>query len=472
VFGPPVPIDELSQALAGSPHACIDMTPEVGITGTPAITTIGGVPREGVVFTVAKSRRDRRDYTYRLFALRLADGRPLSAGTAIEGEVAGNGNGSALTPLGRRVRFDPVIHLNRPALLVRDHVLFVSFGSHCDKQSYHGWLFAYDVSDPAAPRLIDVFCTTPNSRGRQAGAGAIWMSGQGPAMNEAGHLFFSTGDGAYDGRTEFGNSVVRLALDRGRFRVVDWFTPAYHARLTRRDADLGSSGVLLIPHLGLLVTGSKEGRLFLIDANKMGRLADDSLHSVQVTNAPFPQGDPKSFWNIHGAPVMFRGSETTFVYVWGEEDRLRQYRLEPDGNGRWRLQAVAASSEFTPYPDPPVGRFQEERLRANSVWMPGAVLSVSSNGDRADTGIVWAALGRTGNANHTAVPGVLRAYQATDVSRRLWESTGSVEDDPGMFAKFTPPTIAGGRVFLATFQGDQPAALVVYGLRPEPARTP
>ena len=31
-------------------------------------------------------------------------------------------------------------------------------------------------------------------------------------------------------------------------------------------------------------------------------------------------------------------------------------------------------------------------------------------------------MGRTGDANHTAVPGVLRAYQTADVSRLLWES--------------------------------------------------
>src|SRR5439155_27114065 len=66
---------------------CTDLTTEVGITSTPVIKlTHETAPKEGVIFVVAKSSNGT-EFTYKLFALNLADGKPLSAGTPIEGQV-------------------------------------------------------------------------------------------------------------------------------------------------------------------------------------------------------------------------------------------------------------------------------------------------------------------------------------------------------------------------------------------------
>ena len=44
----------------------------------------------------------------------------------------------------------------------------------------------------------------------------------------------------------------------------------------------------------------------------------------------------------------------------------------------------------------------------------GAVLSVSSNGNKDGTGILWASYAATGDAEHDVSPGVLRAFDAKD----------------------------------------------------------
>jgi hypothetical protein len=63
----------------------MDLTTEVGITGTPVIKlTRQTAPKEGIIFVAAKSDSGT-DFVYRLFALNLADGQPLSGGTLIEG---------------------------------------------------------------------------------------------------------------------------------------------------------------------------------------------------------------------------------------------------------------------------------------------------------------------------------------------------------------------------------------------------
>lgn len=60
-------------------------------------------------------------------------------------------------------------------------------------------------------------------------------------------------------------------------------------------------------------------------------------------------------------------------------------------------------------------------------------------------------------------PGVLRAFDATDVSKELWNSLqDATRDDLGNFAKFSPPTVVNGKVYLPTFSNQ----LVIYGLLP------
>ncbi|MBV8052983.1 MAG: hypothetical protein JOZ80_17470 [Acidobacteriaceae bacterium] len=88
-------------------------------------------------------------------------------------------------------------------------------------------------------------------------------------------------------------------------------------------------------------------------------------------------------------------------------------------------------------------------------------LSVSSNGMTVGTGILWASSPYSGDANRGIVPGILRAFDAADLSAELWDSKMNANrDDVGNYAKFVPPTIANGKVYLATFSNQ----LLVYGL--------
>lgn len=92
--------------------------------------------------------------------------------------------------------------------------------------------------------------------------------------------------------------------------------------------------------------------------------------------------------------------------------------------------------------------------------MPGGMLSISANGSETRSGIVWASLPLQGDANQHVVPGILRAFDAENVARELWNSHQNAgRDEVGNFAKFCPPTVADGKVYLGTFSGK----LNVYG---------
>src|SRR5262249_49952180 len=132
--------------------------------------------------------------------------------------------------------------------------------------------------------------------------------------------------------------------------------------------------------------------------------------------------------NIHGTPVAWRDANNSlFIYLWGEEDYLRAYRF--DGQ-----RFVPAGRNAFPSP---------------SMSMPGGFISLSANGNSADTSIVWASIPRQGDANNGTVDGVLRAFSAPNLSRELWNSEQNPgRDRLGMFAKFCTPVVANGKVYI------------------------
>jgi hypothetical protein len=467
---------------------CTDITLQIGITATPVVVTktANGL-HTGVVFVTSKSQTGGI-YTYKLIALDLRDGHVVST-VNIHGDVPGTGAGATGSGANSRIVFSPKLQLNRPALLLNDNALYIAFGGHCDTGNYHGWVFSYDVSNPAAPARSGVLCTTPNGKGPRfngeivEGLGGIWMSGEGPAADAAGNIYVATGNGSFDGKTEFGDSVLKLKQDGGRLKVLDWFTPQNQDVLKDHDYDLGSGGVALIPGTHLAIAGGKEGRLYLLDTDRLGKGMTGSLRSLQVTHDPVVLHSLG--YNIHGTPVVWARDNDIFIYLMGEEDPLKQYRLVRDASAEgagWKFEGdtpYRASAITAPYPNYPAGVFSP--TRHDAVWMPGGFVSLSADGTKDGSGVLWVTMPFDDNGNKKVVRGVLRAFHASDVSLpELWnsESTGRDNDRLGQFAKFAPPTVANGKVYVGTFQaetilennhhvkatlGDQPA-LVIYGL--------
>ena len=86
-----------------------------------------------------------------------------------------------------------------------------------------------------------------------------------------------------------------------------------------------------------------------------------------------------------------------------------------------------------------------------------------ANGTAAGTGIVWATYSFNGGSDGPAYPGILRAFDASNVTKELWNSNqNQTRDYSGSWAKWNAPTIANGKVYVATFDG----VLNVFGLRP------
>lgn len=401
-----------------------DFSGHIGIVSTPVID-----PATLTMYLVTRTV-EAGQTVQRLRAIDIGTGADRQNGQeTITATTQGSGDGAA----GNQLTFNPTTQNQRMALALSQGTIYIGWASFCDTGPYHGWVMAYDATTLAR---VGAFAATPNG-----GEGGIWQAGAGPAFDAAGNLYLSTGNGSFDGVTEFGESVLKLAPRT--LRLLDSFTPANWSSLNDSDLDLGSSGVTFLPGQELIVTGGKEGKLYVLDPGNLGKSAPGDAQILQAFAAVDPTARPGATHHIHNTSIAWNGPSGLNLYVAGENDYLRAYRFDP-GSRTFAVPAIATGSVL-----PPQG-------------MPGQILTLSANGSTPRTGIVWATAPRMGDANQSVVPGILRAYDAETLAL-LWESTSPM-DDTLNFAKFNPPLVVAGKVYVASFSN----MVSVYGLRPTP----
>ena len=406
-LGSPVPSQDVCAA-----SGCFypDINPEIGITSTPVID----VGRQ-VIYVVAKNKDSDNSYHFRLHALNIISGAEMP-GSPVEVTAPG---------------FNVLFHLNHPGLLLANGKVYLGFGSLGDFPTWHGWLMAYDAT---TLQQKVVFNTSPSSS-----EGSIWQGGQGPVVDSAGNVYVATGNGLFNANTggsAYGDSILRL--NGSSLSVLDYFTPDDQSSLSSNDADLGSGGPILLPGTNVLVSAGKDGWIRVMDTGNLGKFNatfDADLQEWQVFSGQFI-----------GAPVYW--SSSTFgplLYTYGPADVPNAFRF----NG--------SSFQTSPVS---VGTIPNVAGDASN-----AALAVSSNGDTPGSGILWAAASASGDPAHSPMPGILRAFDATNLANELWDSNqNSARDKPGSYAKYVSPVIANGKVYLATVSGE----VAVYGLLAPP----
>ena len=404
-----------------------DIYPEIGITGSPVID-----PATNTLYVVAKTKEvsGQTTYVHRLHALDLATGaEKLGGPVVIQASVNGTGDGST----GSQVPFISLRENQRAALLLSNGVVYIAFAGHGDQPPYHGWLFGYSAG---TLQRVMVYNTTPNGEG-----GGIWQSGDGPATDASGNIFFVTGDGTFDANTggrDFGDSFLKLSPTG---TVLDYFTPHDQAYMNAYDIDLGSGGTTLLPdqpgtYPHIAVSAGKNGTIYVVNRDNLGHYnSSNDNQIVQSLVNVFPNG---SFITGNFKAPMYWNSR---LFYSADADYIKSFQLT---NGRLSTSPTSQSSFILNY--------------------PGATLGMSSNGNT--NGILWAIqrvdldpLGQSG----TRGPGVLHAFDATNLNIHLYDSTEASgnRDTLDYAAKWAAPLVANGKVFVATN-----GRLTVFGLLP------
>lgn len=402
-----------------------DITPEIGITGTPVIN-----PATSILYVVSKTKSNSptgATYSQELHALDITTGReePFSP-VVIHAVTAGGGAGATGQD---QVPFDPLRENQSGGLALSEGNVYLPFGSHGDVDPFHGWLLAYNANTLAQ---VAVFNTTPNS---PPSRGGISQSGAAPSIDSSGNLFVVTGLGVFDANstaapdTDYAQTLLKLTPNpaTGTFAVQNSFTPFNQLVMTSDVQSLGTTGVLLLPDQTsgpphLAVMSGQPGTLYVINRDALGGFTlggpDKALQELDL-------GGP-----AYGTPLFWQGT----LYTTAVGQTLSAYSLS---NG----VLSAASSTNSP----------------ETFAFPAASPVVSSNGT--SNGIVWLVDSSGYGGGSPATPAILHAYDATNVGNELYNSSTNSADAAGLAVKFAVPTVANGKVYVGT-QGE----LSVYGL--------
>lgn len=353
--------------------------------------------------------------TYTLRKVNLSTG-VQAASVAISGVVVGTGAGTVggVTDdtTGANLNFHAAWELQRPALNITANKVYVGFGAAGDEsQVWHGWIFSYNISDLSQAA---VWCSAPDGNGA-----GIWESG-GFAVDGSSNIYVVTGNGSWDGSSAFGQSVIKL---NSSLVMQDWFTPSNHSSTDSVDADLSSGHVLLIPGTVYLTLGSKDGRVWLLDTTSMGHLQGTGTAPQVLSTASFTAG---------GATGIYGG-----IYFGG----VGYFPLVG-------LQSYAFTFSSTAYNSTPA--------IGSGSYFQAAMAGSSNSGTNP---ILWAATPESGLAQRNRRNATLRALDPATMNELWASSSGTI----GSHSKYVSPVVAGGRVYLATWEG----AVVVFG--PPPA---
>jgi hypothetical protein len=216
------------------------------------------------------------------------------------------------------------------------YLLVATGGYFGDAPPYQGHVVAVARSNGHVASVFNTLCANrhhiivPSSCSSSDSA----ILSRGGAVLEPGgkRALLSTGNGPWNGTTDFGDSVVELTLPNLRFRQA--FTPVNQEELNESDTDLGSSAPALIGHDRVLIAG-KDGVMRVLSLSRLDGHAParPSKLGGEVQRLPLPGGGQlftaPAVWSTGGG----HGAGTT-VFV-GAENATAAYRLL---SGRLRLQ--------------------------------------------------------------------------------------------------------------------------------------
>ncbi len=404
-----------------------DINPEIGITGTPVID-----PATNTMYLVAKTREvigGATHYVQRLHAINIADGTdrisPFTIGDTTNGNtnntaiyVYGSGDGAVTDPYNGTgkpvVQFNALHEAQRGAINLVNNTVYVEWASHGDNGPDHGWVGAWDVSNLATSgfKLKGVFNTTPNG-----GLAGIWGGGGRMAFEADGSAFyFETGNGPVghgnptldangfpvDGN--YNEALLKVIPDPTTsptsqnkngwgLKVADYFIPFNQVALDNADEDFGSAAPVLLPdsagipgHPHLMEASGKEGKIYLIDRDNMGKFDPANDHVLNaVANGTGNNTPPVQISGALSTAAYFNGA---LYYTSGYNGTSNAYKLNSDGT-------------ITPTSQTPENGFG---------YLPGSV-TISANGTA--NGIAWV-MDRNANQIH--------AYDANSMATELWNS--------------------------------------------------
>jgi hypothetical protein len=261
--------------------------------GSPQITTATPVADPGRRFIYAASPGGV------IYKLAVADGRSVW--------------GVSITRLPSREKIAAALNYDR------GHVIATTGGYIGDAPPYQGHVAIIS----RAGKLLHVWNSLcSNRRGLlvpsscDASDSAIWGRAGAVVDPSSGDLFVATGNGPWNGTTNWGDAVI--SLDANATRIVGNYTPTNTDELDSTDADLGSTSPFLLGS-GVIGQGGKDGKIRVLSVRQMAGARAHKGGEVSVTSTP-------SGIDLFTAPAVVRTAAGTWVYA-ADNGGTAAYRL-------------------------------------------------------------------------------------------------------------------------------------------------
>jgi PQQ enzyme repeat len=406
--GDPVPADDL---------VCTKFDP-MGIIGTPIVDLASRA-----LFLDAMTTPDGGETIKHLILSLNVDTGDINPGWPVDVEATAQYNG---------LNFTAAIQQQRPALGIVGGILYVGYGSMMDCSLYHGWLVGVPIDNPASVTAWAAATDTGDG-------GAIW--GVGGVASDGKNPFVTTGNtSGTNGIWAGGEAVIRFQpgpIFSGS--PSDYWAPINWQSLDQSDADLGSSGPLLVDVPGatpshLVVALGKDRNAYLVNRDNLGGISQP-VASAQVASNTILQ-----------AAVTYQTEQGTYV----------AFRANNDGNTV--LSAFRITAANPPAIDIPGGW---DVTRANG----GCGSPFVTSTDGSNNIIVWV----VGTEDHlTGGDQRLHGYDG-DTGAVVYGGGGPNELMTGTHYYSTTGIVARGRIYVA---GDNKVyAFALPGGTPTPTPT-
>jgi hypothetical protein len=307
-------------------------------------------------------------------------------------------------------------------------------------------MWALDLNDPQKK----VMTFNPKS-------GGLWGR-TGAAIDSHGVAWAPTGDGFYDPAAQrYGNGLIGAAVEGNALKLKDWYIPSNWAWMSKRDLDMQVTPAIFDYHgKELMVTGSKECRVYLLDTNSAG----GQNHQTPAYRSPLLCNEEVNFASagIWGGMASWEdpgGTRWVLTPFWGpvhpefkvgvsygrvKHGAIVAFKVE-EKNGKLQLTPAWMSRDMD-QAEPPV-------IANGVVYAYGSGENTAQA--YADRGLDDQSPLRIKNSSHA----VLYALDA-ETGRELYSSG----DQIASFAHFSGLSVANGRVYLGTFD----SVLYCFGL--------
>ncbi|MGH9722541.1 MAG: PQQ-binding-like beta-propeller repeat protein [Bryobacteraceae bacterium] len=365
-----------------------------------------------------------------------------SGGTTVY-SIASDGKLHALNVINGEDRIPPKAFIPAFAktwsLGLLNGVLYTTTSQGCNGVKSGIW--AMDLRSPER--------TVTNFQASTAGAG-IWGRA-GAAISASGLVFGETGDGSYD--VEKGRlSDTVLAVTARDLKLKDYYTPSNRAWITKKDLDMGNMSPVVFPFKKweLVAAAGKEGVIYLLDAKSMGG-AD---HQTPLFRSPLYANEDvdfagRGFWGAFATWEDAKGARWLYAPAWGPpHSQTPQFAKTNGGAPNGSIMAFRVEEKDGKPLLVPAWISRDLNVPEPPIVANGIVFAVSSGENVRQLDSAGKLMSSKQRAETPAGNARLHAFDA-ETGAELYSSGDAMSS----FTHFGGLAIAGGRIFVTTYDG-------------------